>query len=116
MKELHSDRVPALLPPADGEVYSDEEIENAIEEGLMGRVEAGELSGRISVRGGLELVTSTHVPRAGTRRQAKLREPRKARTWQEKLAADQPPESQRPPEWDEGRRLTVVKPIAKNHF
>lgn len=87
----------------------------------MGRIEARELSGMIAVKSEgeavsakvspaatskrqLELVANAHAPQAGVERHVRLRKPRKARTWQEKQAADQAPVGQRPPEWDESRR------------
>ncbi|HVV25631.1 MAG TPA: hypothetical protein VHC21_01175 [Candidatus Saccharimonadales bacterium] len=58
--------------------------------------------------GRLELVTPDHKPLPGVKRAATLRTPPKPRNWRERQAADQPPESQRPPEWDESRALRVL--------
>lgn len=124
MKTFDTDPVSNLPPPADGDVYSDEEIEHAVQEGLMGGIEA-RLSGRIAVNDvtetgsvgasdsdtdspQLELVTPAHVPRSGARREPRLRQPPRARTWRQKAAADQAPEHQRVTPHGHDRIPTVI--------
>jgi hypothetical protein len=79
-------------------------LERAYEQGEISMAEARLYSGQQAVSHMLEAPASTphlnvvdenHVPEPGVRREATLRKPRKARTWREKMAADQPPESQR---------------------
>jgi hypothetical protein len=64
---------------------------------------------------GLELVTEDHVSAPGARREAKLKKSRTARSWREKLAADQPPEHQRVVPLGHDSYIAVSAGAGKNH-
>lgn len=126
MNDLDPNAAPVLLPPADGEAYSEEELERAVDQGEISRLQAEELSGQVAVEHTvdkpttkparvekpgrrLELVTDEHVPLQGARREPKYKKPSKSRgrNARQKLAADQAPLRQRVTPFGHDLHVTV---------
>ena len=120
MKNAHQLEFPILTLPDEDEAYLKPSLEGVYEQGEINLAEARLYSGQravapevtMSEKGGpkktrLELVDEDYVPEPIAKREAILRKPRKAKTWREKMAADQPPEHVRVPALGDNPHLTV---------
>jgi hypothetical protein len=94
-----------LVPPANGDSYNDSDLERAIEQGEMSRIEARHYAGERALASATVGDRDTSAqpklakPQAEIRHEPKLRGRTEPKDWRTRMAADQPPTHMRKPQF-----------------